>query len=85
MNSKNSGSSNRVLNRTQACWNAALNKTILDGKLFVRISAHDILNKGGNIKQSITALARTETYTNFTPRYFMVSLISNLNWSKQKR
>ena len=29
--------------------------------------------------------ARTETYTNFTPRYFMVSLISNLNWSKQKR
>lgn len=83
--SKNSGLSNRELNRTQACWNAALNKTILDGKLFVRISAHDILNKGGNIKQNITALARTETYTNFTPRYFMVSLISNLNWSKQKR
>ena len=82
--SKNSGASNQVINRTSSCWDAALRKTILDGKLFVRISAHDILNRGGNINQSITALARTETYTNVIPRYFMLSLISNLSWSKKK-
>lgn len=81
---KNAGTSSSELNRTQMQWNASLSKELLDGKLTVKLSARDILNKAGTINYDFTALSRTESYTNVMPRYLMLSLISNFSWSKQK-
>ena len=81
---KNAGASTRELNRMQVRWDAALSKEILDGRLTIKMSAHDILNKAGTMSYAFSALARTETYAEVIPRYFMISLISNFGWSKNR-
>ncbi len=82
---KNAGSNSSEFNRMQTRWNADISKDLFDGKLTIRLSVHDILNKAGTSNYVYTALARTESYTNVIPRYFMLSLISNLSWTKQKK
>lgn len=81
---KNAGTSNHEVNRTQMRWNASLSKEFYDGKLTVRVTARDILNQAGTMNYAFTAVSRTESYTNVVPRYLMVSLISNLSWSKKR-
>lgn len=83
--SKYYGGSSAEFNRVKAKWNASLSKTILDGKLTVRLSASDILGKSGYVYDQISEVSRTETRTNVMPRYFMLSLISNLTLSKKKK
>lgn len=82
---KNYGGSSAEFNRVKAKWNASLSKTILDGKLTVRLSASDILGKSGYVYDQISEVSRTETRTNVMPRYFMLSLISNLTLPKKKK
>jgi hypothetical protein len=82
---KNAGSESSEFNRTQVRWNADLSKDLFDGKLTVKLSAHDILDKAGTRSYEYSALSRTESYTNVIPRYFMISLISNLFWTGKKK
>lgn len=79
---KNAGNSNTYIYRVTSKWNASISKEILDGRLNIRLSANDILNKAGNIFTNVNTFSRTESYTNIMPRYFMLTISSNLSWAK---
>lgn len=81
---KNAGTSSDGLNRLQTRWDASIQRDFLDGKLGIRFSVNDILNQAGTISSVFSSTGRTETYTNVMPRYFMLTITSNFNWSKNK-
>lgn len=81
---KNAGTSSDDLDRLQTRWDASIQRDFLDGKLGIRFSVNDILNQADTISSGFSSTGRTETYTNVMPRYFMLTITSNFNWSKNK-
>lgn len=65
------GYSDSALNSDNFVWNARLSYSMLKGNLIFMADGFDILHNLSNIFYSVNAQARTETYTNVLPRYFM--------------
>jgi len=79
------GYSNEVMNTDQLVWNAQLSKSLIKGKLIVRIDAYDILGKLSNYRYELNSQGRTECYTNVIPRYVMLHLSYRLNKQPKKK
>lgn len=71
------GYQDSALNTTEWIWNASVQKSLVKGKLTVKLTATDLLGQRSNISYVINAMGRTETWTNNLPRYCMLSLTWN--------
>jgi len=73
------------MNDDELIWNARLTRKFLSGKLNLRIDAFDILHNLTNVRTSITAQGRVETFNNVVPSYGMVSLSWRIDCKKKKK
>lgn len=71
---KRYGYSESSLNDLQPIWNAKITKSFLKGSLLASLEGYDMLDKSKRIGYDITASHRRETYYNFIPSYFMVTV-----------
>jgi hypothetical protein len=61
-------------------WNASISQSMLKDKaLTLRLEAFDLLGQQSEITRSLTALARTDTWTNMLNQYVMLHAIYRLN------
>ena len=68
------------LNTNELVWNASLSKSFLkDNALTMRLEGFDLLNQQNNISRSLTALMRTDTWSNILNTYIMLHAIFKLN------
>ena len=75
------GYSDAALNTDNFVWNARLSWTAKKSGLTFMLDGFDILHSLTNVYYSVNAQARTETYTNVLPRYFMF----HIQWKFHKR
>lgn len=73
------------INKSHCKWNASLARTFFEDNLSLRLSTIGILSPHNNITSTIDATSRIESYTNVLPRYFMVSLVYNLDWVQKNK
>lgn len=66
------GYSDQGMNTDDLIWNARLTKRVLKGKLLLMLDGFDILGNLSNVRRSINAQGRTETYYNVISRYAML-------------
>ena len=66
------GYSDATLNTTDWVWNASLSKSLLDGKLSLKLDAVDIVGQISNVQHTVNAQGRTETWTNAVRNYAML-------------
>ncbi len=60
-------------------WNARLSKRFFKGDLVLMLDGFDLLGNLSNIRRSINAQGRVETWHNVTPRYAMFHAVYRLN------
>lgn len=65
------GYSDPSLNKDNFVWNARISYSLLQGQLLLMADGYDILHNLSNVFYTVNAQARTETYANTLPRYFM--------------
>ncbi|MDE6525435.1 MAG: hypothetical protein K2L66_07755 [Paramuribaculum sp.] len=80
-----SGYSNSKLNTTDLVWNARLSYSLMKGKLQLMLDGFDMLHNLSNVTYNVNAQARTETYVNVLPRYFMLHAQYRFNRQPKKR
>ena len=65
------GYSDKGMNTNDLIWNARLTKRFMKGRLLLMADGFDILGNLSNIRRTINAQGRTETYYNVISRYAM--------------
>jgi len=80
-----SGFSDNSLNSTDPVWNARISYSMLKGSLVAMLDGFDMLHNLSNVTYSVNAQARTETYVNVLPRYFMFHLQWRFNRQLKKK
>lgn len=75
------GYNDASMNRTEWIWNASIQKSILKGSLTFKLNAVDILGQLSNITQFVDAQGRTEKWSNTLPRYVMLTVSYNFNFT----
>ena len=60
-------------------WNARLSKRFLKGNLVLMLDGFDLLGNLSNVRRSINAQGRVETWHNVTPRYAMFHAVYRFN------
>ncbi len=75
------GYSDPSLNTDNIVWNARLTYSVLKGSLLFMADGFDMLHNLSNVFYTVNAQARTETYTNVLPRYFMF----HIQWKFHKK
>ena len=65
------GYSDPSLNKDNFVWNARISYSLLKWQLLLMVDGYDILHNLSNVFYTVNAQARTETYANTLPRYFM--------------
>lgn len=66
-------------------WDASLSKYFLDDRIGIHLKVHDILSQANNYANEITATGRIERYTDVLPRYLMLTVSYNFNWTSKKK
>lgn len=79
------GYADEALNTTDVVWNARLSYTAFKNRWVFMLDGFDILHQLSNVTYGVTAQARTVTYTNVLPRYFMLHVQYRLNIQPKKR
>lgn len=79
------GYSEPSMNTDNFVWNARLSYTTLKNQLTFVIDGFDILHSLKNVNYTVNAQARTETYTNVLPRYFMFHIQWNFLKTPKKK
>lgn len=73
------------MNSNELVWNARLSKTCMKGNMTFMLDGFDILGNLSNVRQTINAQGRTESYYNVIPRYAMLHVMYKLNVQPKKR
>lgn len=74
------GFSTSAFNTNELVWNASVSQSLLKNKaLTLRLEAFDLLGRQSEISRSLTALARTDSWTNMLNQYVMLHAIYRLN------
>lgn len=73
------GFADNSLNTNSLVWNARITKSLLKGKMMIKIDAFDLLHQIRKTSVSINSLARTERTYNSLPSYVMLRLAWNFN------
>ena len=55
-------------------WNARLTKRMMKGKILLQLDAFDILGNLTNVRRTINAQGKTETFYNIIPSYCLLHL-----------
>ena len=77
------GYADPATNTNELVWNARLTKRFLRGNLLLQLDALDLLGQLSNVRRTINAQGRTETWSNVMPRYALLHVIYRL--SKQPK
>lgn len=78
------GNSQEALNHTMTNWDVSLSKYFLNDHLGVHLKAHDLLAQANTYRSEVTATGRIESYTDVLPRYLMLTVSYNFNWTGKK-
>lgn len=78
------GYDDHSMNTNDLVWNARLSKRFLKGKLVMMLDAFDLLHELSNVRRTINAQGRTETWNNVTPHYAMLHVIYKFNKQPKK-
>ena len=73
------GYSEQTMNTNELVWNARLTRRFLKGNLLLAIDAFDLLGQLSNVRRTINAQGRTETYYNVIPSYGLLHLTWRMN------
>lgn len=73
------------MNTDETVWNATLSRSFLKGNLTCSLDGFDILGQLSNIRQTVNAQGRTETWYNSLPRYCMLRAMYRLNVQPKNR
>lgn len=79
------GYSDPSLNKDNFVWNARISYSLLKGQLLLMADGYDILHNLSNVFYTVNAQARTETYANTLPRYFMFHIQWKFNKLPQNK
>ena len=60
------------MNTNELVWNARLTKRMIKGKLLLQLDAFDILGNLTNVRRTINAQGKTETFYNIIPSYCLL-------------
>ena len=67
------------MNTNELVWNARLAKRLLKGNLTIMFDGFDLLGNLSNVRRSINAQGRTETFYNVIPSYGLLHVAYKLN------
>lgn len=70
------------MNNNELVWNARLSKHIKSWSIM--LDALDILNNLSNVRYTVNAQGRTETYSNIIPSYALVRVAWRMNRKPKK-
>ena len=73
------GYSEQSMNTNELVWNARLAKKLLKGNLTLMFDGFDLLGNLSNVRRTINAQGRTETFYNVIPSYGLFHAIYRLN------
>jgi len=73
------GYSDSSMNTNELVWNARLTKSLFKSRLQVHLDALDILGNLSNVRRTIDAQGRTETFYNVIPSYAVLHLAWKIN------
>ncbi len=79
------GYANQSMNTNELVLNARLSKRFLHGNLICMLDGFDLLSNLSNVRRTINAQGRTETWNNVTPRYALLHVIYRLNKQPKKK
>ncbi len=80
------GYEDETMNDNNLVWNAALSKSVLKNKaLTLKLIGHDILQQLSNVRRTVNAQGRTETWYNTQPAYCLFTLSYKLNVMPKKK
>lgn len=80
-----SGFADKELNRNNFVWNARLSYSVMNGSMLLMLDGFDILRNLTNVSYKVNAQARTETYLNVMPSYFMFNIQYKFNRQPKKQ
>jgi hypothetical protein len=78
------GYSVHSMNSDELVWNVRLSKRFLNDNLICMLDVLDVLGNLSNIRHTINAQGRTETFTNVIPRYALLHIIYRFNKQPKK-
>lgn len=78
------GYADHSMNTNELVWNARLSKRFMKGNLTLMLDGFDILNNLSNVRTTINAQGRVETWNNVTPSYGLFHVIYRLNKKPNK-
>ena len=79
------GYADHAMNTNELVWNARLSKRFLHGNLICMLDGFDLFGNLSNIRRTINAQGRTETWNNVTPRYALLHVVYRLNKQPKKK
>ncbi len=79
------GYADHTMNTNEFVWNARLSKRFLHGNLVCMLDGFDLLGNLSNVRRTINAQGRTETWNNVTPRYALLHIVYRLNKQPKKK
>lgn len=79
------GYSDPSLNTNELVWNVRLSRSIMKGNLTFMLDGFDILGNLSNVRRTLNAQGRTETYYNVIPSYMMLHVLYKLNKQPKKK
>lgn len=78
------GYSDNSMNTNELVWNTRLTKRLMHGNLLLQIDGFDMLGQLSNVRHSINAQGRTETFYNVIPSYGLFHVTWRLNKKPRK-
>lgn len=79
------GYADLIMNTNEFVWNARLSKRFLHGNLVCMLDGFDLLGNLSNVRRTINAQGRTETWNNVMPRYALLHIVYRLNKQPKKK
>ena len=68
-----------TMNTNELVWNARLTKRLMHGNLLLQLDGFDMLGQLSNVRHSIDAQGRSETFYNVIPSYGLFHVTWRLN------
>lgn len=79
------GYEDQGMNTDEMVWNIRLAKRFLKGNLTFILDGFDVLGNLSDVRRTLNAQGRTETYYNVIPRYAMLHVVYRLNIQPKKK
>lgn len=79
------GYSESSMNTNELVWNARLAKKLMHGNMTLMFDGFDLLGNLSNVRRTINAQGRTETFYNVIPSYGLFHVIYRLNKQPKKK